>query len=108
MFWTRASFNFCCLVSKSTCDSKPLFVCLRLGFVEDLDVVEHVLPCVAGQLGVSSDAFSLEVLKEAFRDRVVMAGVGHGIPLEPLHCRKTSGQRAGAARCSLGRLGRQC
>lgn len=29
--WTPASFSFCCLVSKSTGDSMPLFVCLRFG-----------------------------------------------------------------------------
>jgi len=29
--WTPASVSFCCLISKSTGDSMPLFVCLRFG-----------------------------------------------------------------------------
>jgi hypothetical protein len=31
VFWTPASFSFCCRTSKSTGDSIRLFVCLRFG-----------------------------------------------------------------------------
>jgi hypothetical protein len=53
---------------------------LALRVVEHLDVVEHVLPCCsAGQIDASPDAFSLEELKEAFSDRVVVAGAVRGL-----------------------------
>lgn len=47
---------------------------LALRVVEHLDVLEDVLPCgFSGRISATADAFALEELEEAFRDRVVMA-----------------------------------
>ena len=51
-----------------------MLVCLRVGAVEHLDVVEHVLSCsVACEVGSPLDPLAFQQVEEAFCDRVVMA-----------------------------------